>query len=573
MVLTGQDALVIMPTGGGKSLCYQIPALVMDGLCIVVSPLIALMNDQVLALKQLKVAAAAIHSNIPHEEKLQIDEALRNNQLKLLYVSPEKMDTPEFLNFIKTKDISLFAIDEAHCVSIWGNDFRPDYVKLKSIKAHFPSTPVIALTATADTVTQEDIERQLTLTNPQRFVSSFERANISVSCSPGQERIGQIYKYIANHKNEAGIIYCLSRKGTESTAGKLKDRGIRAAHYHAGCSSEERAEIQRAFQADDIDVICATIAFGMGIDKPNIRFVIHYNMPKNLESYYQEIGRAGRDGAAASALLFYSWADKKQLQSFIDDSDASSEFKTVQTAKLDRMWQYANTKSCRTNLVLNYFGEFRSTSCGHCDNCLYPPHYIDGTRYAQMALSGIIRSRESLNLQLLMDLLKGSGKQEIFQQGLHELKTYGVGRQVPYPHWSDYLNQMIDQGLIRIDFADQSRLKITPLSQKVLKNEQSVSLAEYQKPEIVLANKKKIKLDHPSEYDDDLFVVLKKWRLKKARAMGMPPYIIFNDKTLKQIAATLPSDNNSLLNVDGIGKAKLESYGAEILAILADFQQ
>lgn len=557
-----------MPTGGGKSLCYQIPALALSGLCIVVSPLIALMDDQVNALKQLGVSAASLHSNVPHEEKLRIDEKMREGSLKLLYVSPERIRTPEFIEFLKTKQINLFAIDEAHCVSIWGNDFRPDYVELKSIKSDFPEVPVIALTATADAITQDDIEKQLRLHKPDRFVSSFERKNISVICRPGQERVKQIYQFISKHPKEAGIIYCLSRKGTEQMCAKLKERGIRAGYYHAGCSAEHRQLIQSEFQADDLDVVCATIAFGMGIDKPNIRYVIHYNMPKNIEGYYQEIGRAGRDGDPSEALLFYSWADMSQLKGFIDDSDANEHFKNVQNAKLDRMWQYANTQSCRTKLVLNYFGEYRSQSCGHCDNCISPATLIDGTAYAQMAISGIIRTHERLTLPLLMDLLKGSAKQEILRMGLDKIKTYGAGRIVPYPDWRHYLNQMIDQGIIRLDLTDNSRLKLTPLSMKVIIRELPISLTEYKREEVVSKKKKSYSADIPSDFDNDFFQILRGWRTKKAKEAKVPPYVIFSDKTLKQIAALLPSDKNSLLNVDGIGKVKLESYGEDILEMV-----
>ena len=567
-VLEGKDNLVIMPTGGGKSLCYQIPALVKEGLAIIVSPLIALMDDQVSALKQLGIEASALHSNISADQKKEIYDLIDNKTLKVLYVSPEKLNSENFIYYLRTINISLFAIDEAHCVSIWGNDFRPDYVRLRIIKDQFPQIPLIALTATADAATQKDIVKQLHLKDPSIFISSFERKNIKVDVRSGQERVKQIYKYIANREGQSGIIYCLSRKGTETIAQKLKDKGLKADYYHAKRSAEERANIQLAFQQDKIDIICATIAFGMGIDKPDIRYVIHYNMPKNLEGYYQEIGRAGRDGEESAALLFYSWADNVQLKSFITDSEASKEFKEVQSAKLDRMWQYASSQNCRTNFVLNYFGEYRSEPCQHCDNCLNPPKFIDGTTYAKMAISGIIRANERLNIQLLMDLLKGSGKKEVSIMGLDKLKTFGVGRSLPYPHWSAYINQLINQGIIQLDFSDSSRLKITPLSHQVLKDELKVELAEYQKQEYSKPKQKNVKVDI-TDYDESLYNLLKAWRLRKATEKKVPPYVIFHDRTLKNLSAIKPASVFQLLTVDGIGKAKADSYGNEILQLIS----
>ncbi len=564
--MDGHDTLVVMPTGGGKSLCYQVPALAMDGLTIVVSPLIALMQDQVNALLQLGVSAATFHSNLSMEESSSINQKLHDGKLKLLYVSPEKLSSEGFIRMLRTYKVSLFAIDEAHCVSTWGNDFRPDYVRLRIIKEQFPNIPVVALTATADSTTQDDILVQLKLSKPKKFINSFERKNITQAVSPGKERLKQIYNFIGKHQGQAGIVYCLSRKGTESLAEKLESRGLQADYYHAGRSAEDRARVQQAFQEDSIDIICATIAFGMGIDKPNIRWVIHYNMPKNLEAYYQEIGRSGRDGAPAEALLFYSWADMSQLSRFITEGNADATFKEIQTAKLERMWQYANAQSCRTNFILNYFGEYRSEGCGHCDNCIYPPQFIDGTTYAKMALSGVIRCHEKLTLQVLMDLLKGSYKQEIRHLALDQIKTFGAGRELPYPHWASYLNQMINLGILRIDLADGSKIKTTPLSKPVLTDELPVSLAQYEKPQV--KKEKKIKHEENMDYDSSLFDQLKKWRLGKARVLKVPPYVIMHDRTLKAIAAAKPSDDNQLLNIDGIGKAKLEKFGADILSLV-----
>ena len=566
-VLAGNDSLVIMPTGGGKSLCYQIPALSLHGITIVVSPLIALMNDQVNALVQLGIKAAALHSNIGPNETREIYDALEDKSLQLLYVSPEKILSGNFLYFLNTIDISLFAIDEAHCVSVWGNDFRPDYVALKVLKERYKHIPLIALTATADKTTQADILKQLMIVDAKIFLSSFERKNIAVQSRNGQDRINQIDQFIQQRPNASGIIYCLSRKNTESIAQKLKDRGLNTAYYHAGMDGEERMIIQRRFQDDDIQIICATIAFGMGIDKPNIRWVIHYNMPKNIEGYYQEIGRAGRDGQDSDALLFYSWGDMINLQSFIDDSDANPSFKQVQTAKLQRMWQYATSENCRTNFILNYFGEFRKNDCGHCDNCLHPPNIIDGNDYAKMAISAIIRCQQNLSMNLLIDVLRGSFKQEITRMGLDKIKTFGVGRIVPYTHWMSYITQMVNKGILQIDFGDYSKLKVTPLSKDVLDNKYHVELAEYKTAE-KSKPKPKIKVEIlEDDIDTQMYNKLRSWRSQLARHKNIPAYIILHDKALRQIAAHRPSTENELLNIDGIGKQKLSSYGKEILEI------
>ncbi len=571
-VLAGHDALVIMPTGGGKSICYQIPAIASEGLAIVVSPLIALMNDQVNALKTLGVSARTIHSNISLEEKRAINEEIESGTLKLLYVSPEKLISPNFIQYLNTRPISLIAIDEAHCVSVWGNDFRPDYVALKVLKSSFPNIPIIALTATADASTQEDIKQQLQFPHAKTFISSFERGNITVDSRPGQQRIQQIINWVHQRKGQAGIVYCLSRKSTESVADKLKAQGFKAANYHAGMDSTDRDRVQKDFTDDKIDIVCATIAFGMGIDKPNIRYVIHYSMPKNIEAYYQEIGRAGRDGEQSEALLFYSWGDFLNLQRFINESQSNQIFKEVQTAKLERMWAYANAKNCRTNFVLNYFGEYKNEPCNHCDNCKNPPKFIDGTTYAKMLISGIIRTNQRLSMPLLIDMLRGSSRQEVIQLGLDKIKTYGVGREVPQLHWTQYITQLINQGIVMLDFSDGSRLKITPLSEQVLKGEMEIQLAEYEKFDP--KNQKKTKVEKIqidlSDMDNLLFKRLKVWRAQMAAEKDVPAFVIFHDKTLKQIASLKPKDNTELLRVEGIGKQKLADYGGDILRIISE---
>jgi len=569
-LLAGNDSLVIMPTGGGKSICYQLPAIVSNGIALIVSPLIALMNDQVSSLQQLGVKAYALHSNIPREEKNSIHKSIQDGTLKLLYVSPEKIVSDGFVNYLQNLDISLIAIDEAHCVSVWGNDFRPDYVALKVLKTTFPKAPLIALTATADAATQSDIKKQLGIASAETYISSFERENISVEARPGQKRIQQIINWVTQRKGKAGIVYCLSRKNTETVSKKLRDLGYNSAYYHAGMEGIERQLVQKRFSEDDIDIVCATIAFGMGIDKPNIRWVIHYSMPKNLEAYYQEIGRAGRDGDPAEALLFFSWGDFLNLQKFIEESPSADSFKEVQRAKLDRMWTYANSSNCRTNIVLNYFGEYKNEACDHCDNCLHPPKYIDGTQYAQMAISAIIRTHETLNITLLVDLLRGSARQEVISKGLDKVKTFGAGRMVPYVHWMQYITQMINQGIIQLDFSDRSRLKLTPLSMAILKEGKKVQLSEYEK--VGDKAKKKVAVTNVeydlSDMDKLVYKRLRLWRTELAKSKSVPSFVIMHDKTLKQIAAAKPKDLAELLTVDGIGQKKSQDYGKDILDII-----
>jgi len=567
-VIDGNDALVIMPTGGGKSLCYQIPALALPGCAVVISPLIALMNDQMAALKQLGIAAGAIHSQVDPLERSRISQQLSNGELKLLYVSPEKIGTPDFRALLQSMNISLFAIDEAHCVSVWGNDFRPDYVQLSYIKKTFPKTPVIGLTATADSTTQDDIIHQLGIEVKEPYLSSFERENIHMSIAPGLKRMEQIVKFVQQKKSQAGIIYCLSRKNTEKVAQKLVSLGLRAKSYHAGMPGQERASVQQEFQNDEIDIVCATIAFGMGIDKPNIRFVIHFNLPKNIEGYYQEIGRAGRDGLPAETLLFSSWGDFINLQRFIDDSDANDSFKIVQRAKLERMWQFASTISCRTNFILNYFGEFNKHQCNHCDNCLNPPEFIDGTLFAQMALSGIIRSKSILGVNGLIDLLRGIYSEEIKRNEFHNLKTFGVGRKLSFNQWRHYIEQFINNGIIHIDYIDHFRLKATPLSGDILSGKSQVKVSEF----VSLDKKRKEKIQKPaldlSEVDGDKLSILKKWRLQQATNQQVPAYVIFPDKTLQLLSSLEFKNQEELLAVDGIGPVKLERYGQQLIELL-----
>lgn len=566
--LEGKDALVIMPTGGGKSLCYQVPALALEGITLVVSPLIALMNDQVIALKQLGVRAATLHSNLSKAEMDSVYQSLKDGTLKLLYMSPERINNETTQRFLGTLDIGLIAIDEAHCVSVWGNDFRPDYAELSALRNIFPDSAILALTATADKATQDDIVNQLNLNSPKLFLSSFERINITTYVEDGTKRIEKIKAIISNYNDASGIVYCLSRKDTENVANKLQKAGYNASFYHAGLDPLTRSKVQRDFQNDDVQIICATIAFGMGIDKPNIRFVIHYNMPKNLEAYYQEIGRGGRDGEPAEAIMFHSWGDYIKLKRFIDEGDAKGAFKEVQLAKLERMWEYSTSSDCRTNLVLNYFGEYRAEKCGHCDNCLNPPLKKDGTTQAMMALSAIKRCKEEVGIELLIGILKGSYRAEIRAKSYDKIKTFGVGRNISGANWKNYIIQMINQGVINIDYTNSSSLRWTPLSKLVLENKLKVDIIDFV-PKLKEKKPKKLFIERP-DIDKSLLSVLKKWRIELARKKNMPAYVILSNKTLEQLCHHLPTNRLDLLQINGIGEAKLKQFGDDILRIIKE---
>lgn len=574
-VMDGKDALVIMPTGGGKSLCFQLPAVIMEGMAVVISPLIALINDQVTALREVGVAAAALHSNLSEHELDQTRSDVLDGKVKLLYISPERANSPGFSDFLNQVKISLFAIDEAHCVSVWGIDFRPDYVLLNEIRDKFSDVPFIGCTATADTATQKDICDQLHLTTPEIFVSSYERSNITIETRPSDKRFMQVVEFLKDVKGQSGIIYCLSRKETERLSSKLSERGYNCGYYHAGMSAEERARTQCEFQNDKIQFICATIAFGMGIDKSNINWIIHYSMPKNIEGYYQEIGRAGRDGTPVKALLFYSWGDYIMLKKFIDDSPAEETYKIVQYAKLDRMWEFASATECRTNLILNYFGEFRLKSCNHCDNCNNPPESKEGTVIAQKALSAIVRCDEKVGLNMLIDVLRGSYRSSVLSMGYDKIKTFGAGRDISFFDWKVYLVQLINQGFIRVDYTDGFNLKTTPLSKEVLFNGRSVRLVELN---LNRKSEKEDTIDESSTSDskrewggtsNDLIEKLKQWRKEVANTKKVPAYVIFANKALIDIAAKKPTTIGELLDVEGIGKVRCEQYGRDILDIIA----
>lgn len=565
--LSGQSSLVIMPTGGGKSICYQLPALLLEGLTLVISPLISLMQDQISSLRANNISADSLNSSGTYEDELRVIKQAEQGQLKLLYVSPERAVMPSFINWVCTQNLSQIAIDESHCVSIWGNDFRPEYARLSELTRHFKSTPVIALTATADTATQADIRHQLKLENCQTFVSSFERHNLTLSCLPGTDRFKLIKEFVDHHPGDSGIIYCLSRRSTEELALKLRKAGVNCYFYHAALKPEDRARIQDDFQHDRIQIICATIAFGMGIDKPNIRWVIHYNLPKNIESYYQEIGRAGRDGLPAEALLFAGYRDMKTLKDFINHSTAGQQFKQVQEAKLSRMWEFTHTLSCRTNFILNYFGEYTDKDCGHCDRCLNPPARFDGTIVSQIALSACLRLNQSVPMATLIDVIRGSNRQDIIQNGYHLIKTYGVGREIDYKTWSAYLTQLIDQGYLAIDFTQGNQLKVTELAKPVLKSEKNVWLSEPQKIDFESPKSRRggTKLN---SHDNYLLEQLILYRKKLSETEQIQAYRIFSNATLSEMARIKPLSLNAFANISGIGEYKLNKYGKQFIEVI-----
>ena len=566
--LNQQSSLVIMPTGGGKSICYQLPAVLLDGLTIVVSPLIALMQDQVSALKANGISAEALNSTCISEEESRIKQQVASGEIKLLYVSPERAVSWSFLQWLRDINVAQIAIDEAHCVSIWGNDFRPEYTRLTELTQLFPSVPVAALTATADTATQQDIRQQLKLHNGEVFVSSFERKNIEIDVLPAKNRIQIIYQFLEGHQKQAGIVYCLSRRSTEETAAKLRQAGYKASYYHGAMNSDDRAAVQDQFLRDEVQIVCATIAFGMGIDKPNIRWVIHYNLPKNIESYYQEIGRAGRDGEDAQVLLFAGYGDMKTLTGFVADSGADATFKQVQLAKLSRMWEFSQTLSCRTNFILNYFGEHREQTCGHCDHCLSPPKTFDGTVIAQKALSACLRLKQrdqSVGINMLVDVLRGSSGRELMERGFNTIKTYGAGKDISWKDWFHYITQLLDRGYLSIDFTQGNTLHRTKLSNDVLKGVASVMLCE---PQGLKLSKKELKPTDLSHEESKLLDALKALRRSIAENNNTQAYTIFSDASLKDMAKLKPGNSAAFLKVSGVGEHKNEKYGEAFISLI-----
>lgn len=575
-VIQKNDSLVLMPTGGGKSICFQLPALMLEGTAVVISPLISLMKDQVEALRANGIMAATLNSGNDEATDRVIREQCRQGKIKLLYISPERFMT-EIVWIGQMMKVSLFAIDEAHCISQWGHDFRPEYVHLGVLHERFADVPIIALTATADKTTKADIIDKLNLRDPQIFVSSFDRPNLSLDVRRGyssKEKFNTIMDIIERHPYESGIIYCLSRKETERLADKLRHEGIAVGAYHAGLSMEERNSIQEDFIKDKIDVVVATVAFGMGIDKSNVRFVIHNNLPKSIESFYQEIGRGGRDGLPTETVLFYNIRDLITLRSFADESGQSE----LNNEKLNRMQEYAEAQVCRRRILLNYFGEVSDHDCGNCDVCNNPPQHFDGTIIVKKALSAIMRTKQHVGFTTTIDILRGTMSADVAANRYDLLKTFGVGHDVPARDWRDYLLQMLQMGFIEIAYTEDNHLKVTELGREALFGDKKVELAIIRRED---RRKKKIKQEQqelPMQYSNagkteapELFRVLRKLRQNIAEENNWPAYVVMSDKTLHALATEKPTTLNAFSNIYGIGEYKQKTYGKRFIDVIKNY--
>ncbi len=576
-LLSGEDVLALMPTGGGKSLCYQIPALVREGTGIVISPLIALMQDQVAALHQLGVKAAYLNSTLSFDQIRQVENALLNGRLDLLYVAPERLMTADMLRLLDRAKLALFAIDEAHCVSQWGHDFRPEYKQLSILHERYPGVPRIALTATADARTRDEIITELGLDGAAQFISSFDRPNICYHIHEGDNHRQALWRFLAkHHPHDAGVVYCMSRRKTEEIAGWLCEMGRKALPYHAGLPAEVRQQHQDRFLREDGLIIVATIAFGMGIDKPDVRFVAHLNLPKSIEAYYQETGRAGRDGAPASAWMSYGMRDVILLRQMVEDSPGSELFKRVMHAKLEALLGLCDTASCRRQVLLAYFGEELTKPCGNCDNCLNPPEQFDATEAAQKALSCVYRTGQRFGANYVIDVLLGKQDERIKRFGHDRLSTFGIGSDIPQSEWKSIFRQLVLQGFLISDVEGHGSLVLTEKARPLLRGEQKLMLRK-RKRKKGLKSERAAKTSTPvrqvelSPADEPLFEALRALRLKLARQQNVPPYVIFHDSALMQLAMIRPKTASDLLLVNGIGEKKVSAYGEAFLAEIAKF--
>lgn len=567
--INGEDCLVIMPTGGGKSLCYQIPALARKGMGIVVSPLIALMEDQVTTLQQLGINAAYLNSTLTREEKSNLAQAINHGDIDILYIAPERLLQSNTLNWLSTKDISLIAIDEAHCVSQWGHDFRADYLGLHQLKEVFPNTPRIALTATANQEHQNEIVDRLELSAPKRFVSSFDRPNIHYSVQPKKNARTQLIQFLKARRQQAGIVYCLSRKKVESTAEWLRKQGINALPYHAGLDTSIRADNLKVFLQEDAVVMVATIAFGMGIDKPDVRFVCHLDLPKSIEAYYQETGRAGRDGNPADAWMVYGLNDVVQLRQMVDQSNASEEHKRNERSKLDSLLGWCEVTNCRRTALLNYFGESVEANCGNCDTCTTPPPKWDATEPAQKLMSNIVRTGQRFGVVYNLEVLRGKKTDKVLQYGHEKLSTFGIGKDVPEDTWRSILRQLIVQGFISVDINNYGALQLTEKSRPILRGESQLFLRKDLKEDI---EKKGYRKSSVNDNDRELWNALRQCRASLSQSLNIAPYQVFHDATLMEMMEEKPKDKFEMLQLNGMGEKKFERFGPQFMDVIAKFR-